>query len=410
MSDAFLLGVDPGTPPKIAAPHAAFSTFYGGPQREDGSGAGFGPNGQVLVGINQPADSGSSQNDQGQVTEFVLPSEPRSDLILNAFQSTYLPVSDDALVAITAVVRSDACGFVSPPPIPNATFTIQVPTGLGYRREKDLSPGVILESHPPEDESGDVVFRYDAVVPASGVSATVEMSGAGGHYARVVSTAFTRNAGRECNYFNNRVILNIEVPRFVPGARDLQVGLSPSSPVGTAPTANLILNASGTVPGGRGLGPAVGFKVYTSTQPNVQTTPANLFASLAPDVGNVDVSGTPDGSFFVVTAVSDSGESGPSNEVGGVLPTVTKLKVSASKITGQGTGFAPGVRVYFGGLPFTTAPKLKKANTKVVQGGALITGQSVGSYSSQSLSSGAKVLVYFVNPNGNGVVAEYTVP
>ena len=412
MSDLFVLRLDPGVAARGGGLVADFATFFGGPGRDESGGAGFGPDGQLLTGVNQPAESGGSQNDQGQVTEFVLPTEPRSDLILSAFQSTYLPVSEDALLAITAVVRSDACGFPSPPPIPNATFTIRIPAPYGYRRVTNLTPGVELVSAPDVGESGDVVFRYGSVVPASGVSATVEIIGASGGIAHVDVFAETDPDVRECTSANNRAEIFIPPPAlFLPGARGLQITLPATSPNSAPPSTSLTLNAS--IPGatgGRQGSPARSFNVYSSAQPNVQPVPGNLFASLAPGVTAVDVSATPAGSFFVVTSVSDAGESAPSNEVGGILPTLTKLKVSASKITGQGTGFVAGVRVHLGGLPFAVAPKLKKANTKVVQGGLLITGQSVGSFSSQSLSSGAKVLVYFVNPNGNGVVGEYTVP
>lgn len=95
---------------------------------------------------------------------------------------------------------------------------------------------------------------------------------------------------------------------------------------------------------------------------------------------------------------------------GGALPVITKLKVSSSKIVAQGTGFASGVQVFFGGLSFISAAQLKKNNTKVIQKGLLATGDTIGAFSTSFLGAGSKVVVVFINPNGNGVAAEYTTP
>jgi len=59
----------------------------------------------------------------------------------------------------------------------------------------------------------------------------------------------------------------------------------------------------------------MGYNVYRSSQPGVTTTPGNLFASVPPSQTQVGSSVGSSGSFFVVTAVYDTGESGPSNEL-----------------------------------------------------------------------------------------------
>src|SRR6185436_3240656 len=145
---------------------------------------------------------------------------------------------------------------------------------------------------------------------------------------------------------------------FISAEVDKALFITPAkAPLG-APSATLVGNAGS---GGSRAGVAektsalVGFNVYSWTRPNVQPIPGNLFTTVDPNHRIADVSGAPAGSFFVVTTVTDSGESPPSNEVGGVLPTVTKLKVSASKIVAQGTGFANDVQVFYAGIPFSTA-------------------------------------------------------
>jgi hypothetical protein len=151
----------------------------------------------------------------------------------------------------------------------------------------------------------------------------------------------------------------------------------------------------------------LGFNVYASSQPNVQPTPANLFTTISPTHTTADVSGAPAGSFFVVTGVYDSGESPPSNEVGGPLPTITSVKVSASKITVTGTGFASGSTVALAGFPFTSPAKLKKNNTKVIQKGPLVIGQTVGEFLA-TFDAGTTLLVFVIDSKGNAVTYPYT--
>ena len=146
-----------------------------------------------------------------------------------------------------------------------------------------------------------------------------------------------------------------------------------------------------------------GYKVYASGQPNVQTVPANLYTTAPPSQTGADVSGAPAGSFFVVTAVDGNGqESAPSNEVGGTLPIIASVTVSSKKITAVSNGFPAGEAVFFGGVPFATAAKLKKNNTKLIQKGATVIGQTPAQLL-QSLETGSAVVIIFIDPKGNGV-------
>jgi hypothetical protein len=124
-----------------------------------------------------------------------------------------------------------------------------------------------------------------------------------------------------------------------------------------------------------------GYNVYRSSQPGVQPTPENFFTSTPPTVTIANSSVAPGGSFFVVTAVYDTGESGPSNEVAIVPPTVTSLKVTSAKIVAKGTGFTPDlVQVFVDGIPFVNPAVIKGGGAKLVQKGPLVTGQTVGAY------------------------------
>jgi hypothetical protein len=123
----------------------------------------------------------------------------------------------------------------------------------------------------------------------------------------------------------------------------------------------------------------VGFNVYRSNSPNVQTTTENLFATTGPETTTTAAGVAPGGSFFVVTSIGDGGESGPSNEVAALPPTVSSFKVKAAKIVVKGSGFTDRVQVFVDGIPFVDAARVKSGK-KVVQKGSLLTGQSIGAY------------------------------
>jgi len=150
-----------------------------------------------------------------------------------------------------------------------------------------------------------------------------------------------------------------------------------------------------------------GYNVYRSTTPNVQTTPENLFASVPPTQTSIPTTVDPSGSFFVVTATYDAGESGPSNEVSGGVPaaTLASVKVTAAKIVAKGADFSASVQVFVDGIPFLSPAKVK-ARKKVTQKGNLLTGQSLGQY----LASHGTIAVTFRNDNGGVATYVYTKP
>ena len=173
---------------------------------------------------------------------------------------------------------------------------------------------------------------------------------------------------------------------------------------GAAPT-NLAATLSGTssTPGGktddtRSPRDLTGYNVYRSTGPNVQPTAANLFRSVPPTQTTVPTA--PGGSFFVVTATyGDGAESDPSNEAGagaGASPTLTKVKVTAAKVTAKGGVFTSQVQVFLDGIPFV-APSVVKKGKKVVQSGTLLTGETIAAYLG---AHNNQAIVTFRNSNG----------
>jgi hypothetical protein len=124
----------------------------------------------------------------------------------------------------------------------------------------------------------------------------------------------------------------------------------------------------------------MGYNVYRSNQPGVQPTPANLFTSVPPSQTNVGSSVSPNGSFFVITAMYDTGESGPSDEFAVVPPTVSGIKVNLKKVDARGTNFTTSAQVFLDGIPFRDPAVVKSNGNRVVQKGLLLTGETVGQY------------------------------
>lgn len=157
----------------------------------------------------------------------------------------------------------------------------------------------------------------------------------------------------------------------------------------------------------RGGGAVTGYKIYKSTSPNVQPVPGNLFAQVPPTQTNLPTGASSGGSFFVVTATYEEGESGASNEVSGGLTaaTVVKVKVTNAKIKATGNGFTTAVSVFIDGIPFSNGSMVKNGK-KVTQKGTLLTGMTLAQY----LTPGRVVAITFRNADGAIATWVYTKP
>lgn len=415
LSDAFVLQVDPGAATRGTGGAVRSATFLGNERANFGNDGAVDSSGGVFACFTSPDLSQNGQeNDEGGVVEFTFdPAGPKPDLKVSLATLNYTPREGRPSAIVLVIVRSTA--ECSGPKAPNATFSVEIPFGLEFVGAAGGAAGVRVVSTPPVGQPGVVTFAIDRAVELDGtdrgtVGVSLPASAPSAGPFQLDASASISDA-LECNYRNNSDtgVLDIGKKVFQQGARLLEFDVlsDPTAP----PTIQLVNNAApGVAPPstGRTAGAVRGLNVYSSTQAGVQTVPANLLASLPPGQTALDVSTSPGGSFFVVTTVTDDGESPPSNEVGGVLPVVTKLKISATKIVAQGTGFAPGVKVLFGGLTFSGSASLKKNNTKVIQKGPLLTGQTIGTFANEYLAPGSTVVILFVNPNGNAVAVEHS--
>jgi hypothetical protein len=142
-----------------------------------------------------------------------------------------------------------------------------------------------------------------------------------------------------------------------------------------------------------------GYKVYRSSQPNVQPSPNNIFATLPPGQTAVPASAGLRGSYFVVTACYAAGESDPSNEVVASAtpgPTILDFNPTNKKITALGTGFVQGTTMEINGVGFVAAPKVKPTGTKFTQKGKLANGMTI----KRALQQEGPIQITFRNPDG----------
>ena len=424
-SDAFVIQLDlsqSGSVVERGAAHVPFASTIGGSGKDESPGGAFLDQGGLFLGLGNPADTGGTGNDESGILLLVF-----MDLLppvdLSVFLVAGFSLEPDAIeIALYATAYNlSTCGNAS---APGATFTIDVPPGFQVIEAKgetaDVTPVLPL---PEGTVGGKVTFRCTpGLPPESARRGYVNLRiGRDFPHAIYLVEATVTSLARECNPVDNvaskffdPVSEGFASPNFIVIKGSKEVFGNGPQRTGVAPDVLLVNNpnAASTLYDGSAskLRDLLAFNVYVSSVPNVPPIPANLFVSVPPNQTSIDVSSAADGAFFVVTAVSSDGESPPSNEVGGTLPEVTKIKVSATKIVAEGTGFASGVRVFFAGLPFETAPKLKKANTKVIQKGRLATGQTLNEFFADFLSPGSSVFVLFVNGNGNAAAIEYTAP
>lgn len=149
----------------------------------------------------------------------------------------------------------------------------------------------------------------------------------------------------------------------------------------------------------------LGYNVYRSNRPGVVPSPGSLLVAVPAGHTSTRAPVAPGGTFFVVTAAYDDGESAPSNEGSAEVPaaTIVKLKVTASKIIVTGADFTDQLTVFVDGVPFAAPASVKKNNTRVVQKGLLVTGQTLGQY----LAAYPAVLISVRNSNGGIAARRY---
>lgn len=180
----------------------------------------------------------------------------------------------------------------------------------------------------------------------------------------------------------------------------------PASAAANPPPRFLVLAEAAVA--ARGGAALAGYRVYASSRPNVDPVAGNLVRELGSAETSTSVPLGSGAMFLVVTAVyADGGESAPSNEisVGLPFPTVTSITVTNKKLIAVGTGFTSQVEVFVDGVGFAPPAKVKRG-TKVIQKGALESGQTIGA----AIGLGQTVALSFRNADGGTATVIYTRP
>jgi uncharacterized repeat protein (TIGR01451 family) len=293
-------------------------------------------------------------------------------------------------------------------PAPGVLLTTATPDGTAF---SSAAAGQATIDAPDVGGSGPVVFNLGTLDPGASTSVVLTVAVAAEPGAtldlgvRVTSTAIDSNPGNDEASATTPVENGSSalVAWEAPDANGTEPLPPPQRLVvtpGAAPGFSLDMGAKARAP------EVLGYNVYRSNQPNVAVIPGNLLTSVPPSQTSTNGSVAPGGTFFVVTAVYENGESGPSNEGSADVPsaTLTKVKVGSTKISAKGTGFSDAVTVLLDGIPFVSAALVKSGNTKVVQRSTLLTGQTIGDY----LAAHPTVLVGIRNANGGIATYRFT--
>lgn len=299
-------------------------------------------------------------------------------------------------------------------PVQGVVITASVPPGTVFAESSSFD-GDCFE--PDLGEEGEVVCTVDELGPGETTTVEIVVLVVADPGEIITFDASVESASEDANPDDNEDFADVDVipseevsldwdePDFssateLPPPRNLVLVESNARWDRTIhPTPSGLVAVEAGTPAARAT--LIGFNIYRATGPGTPLTPANLLMSVPPTVTIIPAPASPAGTFFVVTAVYDQGESMPTNEVTAnvMAATVSSLKVKGPKITAVGMGFSPDVQVFVDGIPFAAAAKVKKQNTKVIQKGNLITGDTLTTY----LRMHPSVVVSFRNNNG-GVV------
>jgi uncharacterized repeat protein (TIGR01451 family) len=284
----------------------------------------------------------------------------------------------------------------------NLSVTMPVPGGTTFRSASTTSGTV---EAPAPGQGGTVTVTIPAIASDEVVRIAVVVRVTAGPGA-IVSFLASLSTGLEAGV--DTFVLALDEPYLAWNPPDLTSGSS------APPPRNARVEFAGASPLGKAPGEApeppvvIAYKVYRSTMPNVEPDDDNLLTTLPPT--QTTTGSIADGGFFyVVTACYASGEeSPPSNEVGyGVgEPRIRTLKLTRAKVLAKGEGFVEAVQVLVDGVGFAAPGVLKKNNSKLIQKGALTSGQTLG----EVLLPGKTVLLSFKNPNGAVANVQLVIP
>lgn len=254
-------------------------------------------------------------------------------------------------------------------------------------------------SGPPTGEAGEATISIGTLSPGASALVTVIVNVSAAPGQSLPSSISVSSDDGDTDPSNNEAVASVPVRESgnatVTWEEPPPPGLGDLLP---APRRLVVESTEGSTSRAFGSSPVRGYNVYRSNKPGVVPSPGALLTSIPPGQTSTNAPVAPGGTFFVVTAVYDDGESAPSNEGSAEVPAaaIARVKVTSAKVTLTGTDFTDAVTVFVDGIPFVSPATVKKNNSKVVQKGLLVTGQTLGQY----LAAYPAVLISVRNSNG----------
>jgi uncharacterized repeat protein (TIGR01451 family) len=285
-------------------------------------------------------------------------------------------------------------------PVPRATRLASVAVDRGLTRT------------PPRGRGGAVGWKIGTLAPGESATLTLAVRVRARAGAPLVATAIAASRATDTDLADNVALaatrvqtLGDVVVQWQPP--DLAGGtLSPAGVVADAEAAGAAGFAAKTADARADGDPPICYNVYVSGSPQVAPVDENLLTSVPANQTTTTAPVAPGGSFFTVTAVYADGESAAPNSDGAgdvAGASLTSMKITSAKITAKGSGFTDTAEVLLDGIPFVEAAKVKGSNTKAVQKGSLVIGQTVEQY----MATGTTFLVIVRNNDGSVSTWEY---
>ncbi len=277
-------------------------------------------------------------------------------------------------------------------------ISAQTPEGAVFASATS-SQGTITA--PPVGQSGLVFCVVGSLEEGATATLNINVTVVASPGATLSLSGHTSSDANDPNTENNFAVVQTPVAESGRATLEWEPPALPTAAVPRPPPQRLEITQNASLITFGVLDPRItlqGYNVYRSNTPGVTPSAGTFFTSVPATQTSATAPVAPGGSFFTVTAMYDTGESGPSNEGSAdvAAATVTKVKVKSTKIQATGSGFSETVSVFVDGIPFVSPATVKKQGAKVIQKGNLLTGQSIGAY----LAANPSVLISFRNSNG----------
>lgn len=360
---------------------------------------------QARAGAMTTSNDADPSNNVVTLNTMVNEPGPSADLSV-AISGVPDPVISGTTVDFVITVRNDG-----PMPSRDTTAFFRIPEG-GRFRAATTDRGLLQT--PPVGATGPVGWRPGLLASGGVATLTVSVFAFENAGTPFKAAALVIGGAADPNFENNSAnsmgrirsagtaLVQWDPPdadaaENLPAPRNVVVSPTNVAMTGKSAPANKTLAANSEV---------LTYNIYVSNTPDVEPTDENFYTSVAGNETTTTAPTAPGGSFFTVTATYTDGDSESSNSDGTgdeAGATITKVKVKNGKLTLKGSGFTDDVEILLDGIPYADAATVKKQNTKAIQAGMLVTGQSTDEY----LTSGAAYVIIVRNSDGGVTLYEY---